>query len=207
MEPLLFIANDHAGFGLKKALYPWIKSKGLSINDLGCDDTKEVDYPVYAHKLAQALLTEPTALGILICGSGLGMAMVINKYPDLRAAPCYTKTLARLARAHNNAQVLCLGARHTDTEKAQEIIDAFLSASFQNDGRHARRIQQFQPPVDSNPHYKNTLINSSYEVVVDFTKAIKLNLKHALAYTNRRSAYKKSDQLDKAKLSAPKQLS
>ena len=167
MEQVIFIASDHAGFALKKELIPWLKNRienthlcsiepaaqiHPSIKDLGCDSAQEVDYPIYAHKLAHALLEAEAigkaGIGILVCGSGLGMAMVVNKYPQLRAAPCYTPALGHLARAHNNAQVLCLGARQITTKEAQAIIIAFLSARFEGN-RHARRVQQFNPPISN----------------------------------------------------------
>ncbi|MBQ7456657.1 MAG: ribose 5-phosphate isomerase B [Desulfovibrio sp.] len=137
--PTIHIACDHAGFSLKQELLPLLSSLGYTIVDHGTDSNESCDYPLFAHKLAEAL-TE-TDLGILLCGTGIGMSMAANRHPHIRAALCTTELHAQMSRRHNNANVLCLGARITGSDLAKAIVLAFLHAAFEGD-RHARRVAQ-----------------------------------------------------------------
>lgn len=136
----VWVASDHAGFQLKSFLitmrpqYPW--------SDLGPGDVTSVDYPVYAEKLVAALVKSPSQAtrGVLICGSGVGMSIAANRDSRIRAALCWSAEVARLARAHNDANVLCLGERLLDPDLALQILDVFLATPFEG-GRHARRVQ------------------------------------------------------------------
>ena len=135
----LGIASDHGGFVLKQELIPWLKERGLDVLDLGCHGLDSVDSPDYASKLTQAISMGDFARGILICGTGLGMSMAANRHFGIRAALCTSGYTARMARAHNDANVLCMGGRVVGGGLAQEIVDAFLTQDFEG-GRHARRI-------------------------------------------------------------------
>lgn len=140
----VLIAADHAGYALKK--YIMDNCKGFHFEDLGTFNDSSVDYPDFAEKLCKALpaggLEEnPEEFGILICGSGQGMAIKANKYSHIRAALCHSITTARLAREHNNANVLCLGERILPYTLAKEMVDAFLTAKFA-EGRHINRVKK-----------------------------------------------------------------
>ncbi len=142
----MLIACDHGGFELKKDIIKQFNN--YSFKDFGCSDQSSVDYPDYAHKLIKELannLTDPHEdtehFGILICGSGQGMAMTANKQQNVRAALCWSVESAKLARGHNNAQVLCIGARLLEKKLAFEIIEAFLTTPFEG-GRHVKRINK-----------------------------------------------------------------
>jgi len=137
---MLFVGSDHAGFELKSKLIDRFKSK-LEIKDLGTDSTENVDYPLYAEKVAQEVLKKPESLGLLICGTGEGMCMSANKVKGIRAAVVSEPKSAQMAREHNDAQILCMGGRIMEEEKAAECLDAFLSARFDSSHpRHKRRI-------------------------------------------------------------------
>jgi ribose 5-phosphate isomerase B len=133
------IASDHDGFELKQ----FIISKLTNFNwkDEGCSSSESVDYPDFAHKVAAFIEAHPTEKGILICGSGNGMQMTANKHPNVRAALCWSKEIAVLARAHNNANILVLPARFISQEEAIEIITAFFETPFEG-GRHKKRVQK-----------------------------------------------------------------
>ncbi len=137
------IAADHGGYLLKQILVPYLKEKGWEVEDLGTNSAASVDYPNYAHKLCESVL-EKDCLGILICGTGIGMSMAANKVPQIRAALCTNEYMARLTRQHNDANVLCLGERVLGQDLAKGIVDAFLNADFEG-GRHQRRIDLFTP--------------------------------------------------------------
>ena len=141
MARRLYIASDHAGFELKKHIISYIENTGLCIEDLGATSDKESDYPVYAHLLVSKIVS-PHDLGILICGSGQGMSMTANKYPHIRAALCWSKSTTRLARQHNNANILCLPARILTSENALSIVLTFLGTSFEEGERHLRRLEK-----------------------------------------------------------------
>jgi len=141
---LIFIAADHAGFTLKSQLLATFPN--LEWKDLGPANTDSVDYPDYADFLAVELKKFPEALGVLICGSGQGMAIRANRYPHIRAGLCFSEEMARLSRAHNNANVLCLGSRFTDIELAKKILDVFLNTPFEG-GRHERRVHKLTQKI------------------------------------------------------------
>ncbi|MGB0678382.1 MAG: ribose 5-phosphate isomerase B [Polyangiales bacterium] len=137
----LLLASDHAGYSLKAALQTALAARDLRLVDLGCDSAaRSVDYPDYARKLTGRLAEAGNGvLGLLMCGSGVGMAMTANRIPGMRAVVCSEAYSAGMARAHNNANILCLGARVVGVDLALHIVDAFLSTPFEA-GRHARRV-------------------------------------------------------------------
>lgn len=139
----IHLASDHAGLALKAHLVRILSEKGLDVADDGTRTPESCDYPLYAHKLCAAVEREG-CLGILICGTGIGMSMAANRHPGIRAALCTSELQASLARRHNNANVLCLGARITGMELAQAIVEAFLGGSFEG-GRHQRRVDMLTP--------------------------------------------------------------
>ncbi|MDR2573893.1 MAG: ribose 5-phosphate isomerase B [Desulfovibrio sp.] len=143
----IHIASDHAGFDLKQALARHLTERGHEVVDDGPFTDESCDYPVMAHKLCRAVVREE-CLGILICGSGLGMSMAGNRHPDIRAALCTTELQASLARRHNDANVLCLGARIIGLELAVAIVAAFLGNGFEG-GRHARRLSLLAPVAEN----------------------------------------------------------
>ena len=137
----IHLASDHAGYTLKSALMLRLASLGHHVEDHGTHSHDSCDYPVYAQALCEAV-REKNELGILICGTGVGMSMAANRMPGIRAALCTSEFQARATRQHNNANVLCLGERVTGTGLAFAIVDAFLASSFEG-GRHQRRIDLF----------------------------------------------------------------
>ena len=136
-----WIASDHAGYALKQHLLKTVLATPLECRDLGPDSEESVDYPDFADRVAEALKQEPDGFGILICGSGQGMAIRANRYSHLRATLCCNTEWARLAREHNNANVLCLGGRLTSPEQAEEIFKVFSTTEFAG-GRHLRRVEK-----------------------------------------------------------------
>ncbi|MBQ9453168.1 MAG: ribose 5-phosphate isomerase B [Desulfovibrio sp.] len=144
---VIHLASDHAGFALKERLARFLAEKNISVHDEGTYTTESCDYPVFAHSLCAAVENEQ-GMGILICGTGIGVSMAANRHKGIRAALCTTELQARLARRHNNANVLCLGARIIGEELALAIVEAFLEAQFEG-GRHQRRIDLINLPQDS----------------------------------------------------------
>ncbi len=134
----IYLASDHAGVELKEQLMHTLSAEGVSAHDLGPTTTNSVDYPDYAHRLCHAI-TDEKDFGILICGSGIGMSIAANRHPHIRAALCKTVEDAALSRQHNNANVLCLGARVTNETVALQIVKAFLNTKFEG-GRHQQRV-------------------------------------------------------------------
>lgn len=141
--PVVHLASDHAGYALKDLLARELSGRGFTVRDHGTDSGESCDYPVFAHRLCTAVLSEG-GQGILVCGSGIGMSMAANRHAGIRAALCTTELHARLSRRHNDANVLCLGARITGEELALAIMAAFLETGFEG-GRHQRRIDQITP--------------------------------------------------------------
>jgi ribose 5-phosphate isomerase B len=139
MNSKIVIASDHAGYELKQFLAERLKNKNYQIIDLGTDSLDSVDYPNYAHQLASRVVEE-NLKGILICGSGIGMSMAVNKHKDIRGALCTSTEMAKLSREHNDANVLILGARFTKPELAWEILEIWLNTDFSG-GRHEKRVQ------------------------------------------------------------------
>lgn len=137
----LAIGCDHAGFELKELLKKFLNSKGIEIEDKGTYSQDSVDYPDFAHAVANAVEKKEVNFGILICGSGNGISMAANKHAGIRAALCWSKEIASLARQHNDANILSLPARFISAEEAKEITDTFLSVAFEG-GRHANRVNK-----------------------------------------------------------------
>lgn len=137
----LAIACDHAAYDLKESLKKYLKDKGHELVDFGCNSSDSVDYPDFAHPLAESVVNQEVNYGILMCGSGQGMSMSANKHKDVRSALCWTEEIAKLAREHNNANVLTLPARFIDEAKAKAIVDEFLQTEFEG-GRHERRVDK-----------------------------------------------------------------
>lgn len=135
------MASDHAGYEMKEALKPLIRELGYDIFDYGTHSEDSVDYPDFAHPLAEAVENGKVCCGIALCGSGNGISMTLNKHQGVRAALCWTAELASLARHHNDANVLSLPARFISLETAREIVKAYLAAEFEG-GRHERRVRK-----------------------------------------------------------------
>ena len=133
------IAADHAGLELKRLLAKDLANLGYQVLDLGTDGPSSVDYPDFADAMAEALKQGKAKRGVLICGSGIGICMAANRHRHVRAAPCHDGLSARLARAHNDANVLGLGARRIGVETARDCLKAFLTTEFEG-GRHERRV-------------------------------------------------------------------
>lgn len=135
----LVIASDHAGYDLKKHLLAELEGLAPTTRDLGPENTASVDYPDFAHKLCVLVENGEADLGVLICGSGTGMTITANKHPKIRAANCWNTEIAQLARAHNDANVLCLPARFISAAEAAAILKTFISTAFEA-GRHEQRV-------------------------------------------------------------------
>lgn len=135
------IASDHAGFEYKKMLAEYLKTKGYSVLDLGPDSTEKVDYPIFADKVCSSVQNKESDYGILICGTGIGMSIAANKHKGIRAGLCGDSKSATLTREHNNANVLCMGARIIPFETALEITDNFLKSEFLTGGDHENRVK------------------------------------------------------------------
>ncbi len=135
------LASDHAGFVLKEIIKKKLIKKKIKVFDLGPRTKDSVDYPDYAKKVARNVCSKRTNIGILVCGSGTGMAMSANKFRKIRAAVCYNSASTRLSRTHNNANILALGSRLTNNKKALKLVNIFLSTKFEG-GRHLRRVKK-----------------------------------------------------------------
>jgi ribose 5-phosphate isomerase B len=143
----IFIGSDHAGYEMKKALKEYLQDK-YKITDLGAFSGEEsVDYPDIAREVVEKVLEYPGSFGIIICGTGQGSAMAANRFSKIRAALCDSEYLAEMARAHNHANVLCLGARVIDIPLAKKIVDKFFGTNPDNDDRHKRRIEKIDKNV------------------------------------------------------------
>ena len=136
------MASDHAGFGLKEIIKEHLSGRGVTPVDLGTDSPRSVDYPDYARKVCEAVLSGSADKGILICGTGLGMSMMANRYKGIRGALCHDHFTALAARGHNDSNVLILGGRILGTDLAKEVVDTWLDTPFEGD-RHLRRINKF----------------------------------------------------------------
>ncbi len=142
-EGKIALGSDHAGVGLKAVLRQLLEQRGITPVDLGTEDSEPVDYPDYGERVAGAVSRGKVSLGILVCGSGIGMSIVANKFPGVRAALCHDPESARLSREHNDSNVLVLGERKVTPEEAVEIATAWLDAAFAG-GRHARRVDKIR---------------------------------------------------------------
>lgn len=135
------LGADHAGFELKQKVKEYLGKKGIEVNDIGTNSTESVDYPDFARLVAHEVAQHRADYGVLVCGSGIGMAITANKVGGIRAANVSDEQDARLSREHNNANVLAIGARIIGDEKAMKIIDIFLNTQFAG-GRHERRVEK-----------------------------------------------------------------
>lgn len=142
------IGADHAGFGLKEELRGYVENLGHAVQDHGTNSTDSVDYPDVAFSVARAVASGEADRGVLICATGIGMAIAANKVPGIRAASCSDAYSARMARAHNDANVLALGARVVGSGLAESLVDSFLDTSFHG-GRHQRRVDKIGPTESS----------------------------------------------------------
>ena len=139
----IVIACDHAGFDMKEMLKDWLKKDNNTIDDVGTYSRDSVDYPDFAHVLAEGVAAGKYDLGILLCGSGNGVCMTANKHKGVRAALAWNAEVACLAKQHNNANVLCLPSRYISENEAKEIVQGFLNAEFEG-GRHGTRVEKIQ---------------------------------------------------------------
>ncbi len=139
MAELVAVAADHGGYELKSVLLPELRALGFDVLDLGTNGPEAVDYPDFAEKVAAAVEAGKARFGLLICGTGIGMSIAANRHRKVRAALCHDVTTARLARQHNDANVMTLGGRMIGSETAKDCLKTFLSTPFEG-GRHARRV-------------------------------------------------------------------
>ncbi len=137
----IFISSDHAGFRLKEMIKSYLSKKKINFQDLGPDNDTKVDYPDYAHKVAKKVKTSKKNVGILICGSGMGMNIAANKHKNIRAAQCFNLKSTKLSRLHNDANIITLGSRLLSKKNALSCINVFLNTKFEG-GRHLRRIKK-----------------------------------------------------------------
>jgi ribose 5-phosphate isomerase B len=142
------IASDHAGFALKAALRRALDELGFDADDLGTHDAASTDYPDYAHPLARAVSSGEVRRGVLLCGTGLGMSYVANRYPHVRAAVAWSAEVAELARRHNDANILVLPARFVSEEEGVRILKTWLDTPFDG-GRHGRRVEKIDRGTDT----------------------------------------------------------
>ena len=139
----IYIGADSAGYELKEILKAYLTEGGYPVNDLGTDSAASCHYPIFAAKVARAVQKDRGSLGILVCGTGIGMSMVANKFDGIRAAVCGDTFSARMTRMHNDANVLCIGARVIGQGLAKDIIDLFVATEFEG-GRHATRVDMIK---------------------------------------------------------------
>ncbi len=135
------IGSDHAGFGLKEILIPFLKQLDHEVKDIGPFNSDSVDYPDYVHPVVNELISKNFSFGILICGSANGVAITANKYKEIRAALCWRPDIAEIVRKHNDANVLCIPARFISVEDAKSIVENFIQTKFEG-GRHQKRIDK-----------------------------------------------------------------
>ncbi|MBO9571733.1 MAG: ribose 5-phosphate isomerase B [Chitinophagaceae bacterium] len=141
IDQIIAIGSDHAGFEYKEELVKFLEEKGFQVKDMGVYENKSADYPDFAHPVAYAVEKREVSSGILVCGSGNGVAITANKHQGIRAALCWLPEIAKLARQHNNANVICLPARFVEVNAAKEMVDVFLSTEFEG-GRHQTRVNK-----------------------------------------------------------------
>ncbi len=144
MSRSFYLGSDHSGFEMKEALKEHMAAQQLKVTDLGCFTNETVDYPDIAREVCEKLAESPNALGILVCGTGIGMMMTANKRKGIRAAVCTNELMATSARLHNDANVLCLGAKVVDIETAKKILDVFVKTEFEGEEKHVRRLKKME---------------------------------------------------------------
>ncbi len=140
----VFLGSDHAGFKLKEEIKKFLEKKGIKYADMGTDSEEPCDYPDYAKKVAKEVAKNKNDLGVLVCGTGTGTAITANKVKGVRAAQATNTFLAKMAREHNNANILSLGARVNTPKEALEMVDVFLNTPFSNEERHKRRVKKME---------------------------------------------------------------
>lgn len=141
MNTIIPIGCDHAGFELKQEIIKHLKNKGFEVKDFGTFTTDSIDYPDYGHPVAEMVESNSDMIGIVICGSGNGINMTVNKHQGIRSALCWNKEIAALARQHNNANIIALPARFITVSEGIEMVDVFFSTTFEG-GRHQNRIDK-----------------------------------------------------------------
>ena len=139
----LVVGSDHAAYELKEAIKEKLISEGHEVIDVGCDSTESVDYPKYGHAVGRAVASGEAERGIAVCDSGIGISIACNKVPGIRAALCTSVEMAEMCRRHNNANVVCMGARMISQELAFDIIDTWMTTDFEA-GKHLRRINEIE---------------------------------------------------------------
>lgn len=136
-----YVGSDHAGYAVKGLVVQMLVSRGYEVEDLGTYSSERVDYPDYAEKVARAVVADPSSRGVLICGTGIGMSIAANKIDGIRAAHCNDWYTAKMARAHNDANILCFGERVSGPGVIESMIDVFTTTEFEG-GRHAGRVEK-----------------------------------------------------------------
>ena len=139
----IVVGSDHAAYELKEAIKEKLIGEGHEVIDVGCDSTESVDYPKYGHAVGRAVASGEAERGIAVCGSGIGISIACNKVPGIRAALCTSVEMAEMCRRHNNANVVCMGARMISQELAFDIIDKWMTTEFEG-GKHLRRINEIE---------------------------------------------------------------
>ena len=147
MNEIIPIASDHAGFELKELVKKHLTSKGIETKDFGTYSAESVDYPDFAHQVGSSVNNGTYRRGIVICGSGNGVQMTVNKYPNVRCALCWNEEITKLARQHNDANIISLPARFVSADEALHFVDIFLSTPFEG-GRHQRRVEKINKLID-----------------------------------------------------------
>ncbi len=137
----IFIASDHAGYKLKESIKIFLDKKKIKYSDLGPEDDVKVDYPDYAHKVAKKVKTSKNNVGILVCGSGIGMNITANRHENIRAAQCFNLKSTKLSRLHNDANIITLGSRLLTKNNSLKYVSTFLNTKFES-GRHTKRIKK-----------------------------------------------------------------
>jgi ribose 5-phosphate isomerase B len=137
----IFISSDHAGFKLKEAIKLYLSKKNINFQDLGPNTDSRVDYPDFAHKVAKKVKVSKNNLGILVCGSGMGMNITANRHKNIRAAQCFNLKSTKLSRLHNDANIITLGSRVLTKKNALSCVGVFLNTKFEG-GRHSKRIKK-----------------------------------------------------------------
>ncbi|HAN21704.1 MAG: ribose 5-phosphate isomerase B [Clostridiales bacterium GWF2_36_10] len=140
---MISIGCDHGGYEIKEAIVAYLKENSIPFIDFGTNSSESVDYPVFAKKVCDSIIKGESSLGILCCGTGIGMSIVANKQRGIRAAVLSDEFSAKSTRAHNNANVLCLGGRIIDNEKAIKLAEIFINTPFEG-GRHINRVEMFE---------------------------------------------------------------
>ena len=138
----LAFAADHAGFEMKQQLISYANSLGFEVIDHGTHNTNTVDYPDYVPPVVKDVLQNRTTLGVIICGSGIGMDIAANRHAGILSALCHNSQMAKMARKHNNANILCLGSRFMDIDAAKDCLQQFVTTDFETGGRHQRRVEK-----------------------------------------------------------------